>query len=141
MRHKGAGQAARRLEDFLGRWTVERVITPAEGPDARFEGTAEWTRAEGGATYAESGKLLILGQPPMQAERRYFWHDDLGVDFDDGRFFHRVPPEGGETEHHCAPDLYRVRYDFTGWPQFDVTWRVTGPRKDYLMRSSYRPLD
>jgi len=101
---------ARKLADFAGEWRIERQITHQTGPPARFIGTAEWRPAPGGMHYCEHGKLSLAGHPGMQAERRYFWHDDLRVDFDDGRFFHQVPPMGGTARHWCDPDMYIVRY-------------------------------
>jgi hypothetical protein len=76
----------------------------------------------------------------MLAERRYVWHPDLSVHFDDGRFFHKIPQEGGATDHWCDPDSYEGCYDFSKWPDFGVTWRVTGPRKSYRMHSLYKRL-
>jgi hypothetical protein len=73
-------------------------------------------------------------------ERRYLWALDLSVLFEDGRFFHKVPPLGGATAHWCDPDQYDGMYDFSDWPEFAVTWHVRGPRKDYRMETQYRRL-
>ena len=127
------------LDDFEGRWTVSRQITPARDPAGTFTGTATWTRTENGLAYHETGELRVGTHPPMQAERRYLWRPDLTVWFDDGRFFHQVPATGGATSHWCDPDQYDVTYDFDGWPTFRVIWRVTGPAKDYVMVSEYTP--
>ena len=81
--------------------------------------------------------MTLEGHSPMQAERRYFWADDLSVFFEDGRFFHRVPAVGGQTDHWCQPDRYHGTYDFTEWPQFNVKWDVNGPRKDYRSATQY----
>ena len=124
----------RQLADFLGQWALSRRILPAQGAEAQFEGTAVWA-ADG--AYAEEGLLRVAGQPPMRAERRYRWDGALNVYFDDGRFFHQVPPEGGTAAHWCEPDQYDVRYDFGDWPRFEVRWRVVGPRKNYEMISHY----
>jgi len=124
----------RQLADFEGHWALSRQIVPAVGPEARFEGTAVWT-PEG--AYAEEGLLHVQGQTPMRAERRYVWDAELNVYFEDGRFFHRVPAEGGETGHWCAPDQYDVCYDFADWPRFEARWKVFGPRKNYEMISHY----
>lgn len=75
----------------------------------------------------------------MTASRVYLWKADLSVWFDDGRYFHTVPAQGGATDHWCDPDQYDVRYDFAEWPDFRVTWRVEGPRKSYTMVSDYTP--
>lgn len=128
---------ARKLADFEGQWRVERFIQPKEGPEARFLGTALWAASGTGLSYHETGLMTLDGHAPMQAERRYFWADDLSVYFDDGRFFHRVPETGGLTEHWCDPDSYALRYDFGKWPQFRVNWNVTGPRKDYRAETEY----
>ena len=45
---------------------------------------------------------------------------------------------GGEAEHWCDPDMYRVGYDFSAWPEFAATWEVAGPKKAYRMVSRYR---
>ena len=126
------------LGDFAGAWDVTRRVIPRAGPHARFEGRAVWQEAPGGLRYAESGMMTLEGHAPMQAERRYFWGEDLSVYFDDGRFFHRVPAAGGEVMHRCNPDDYLLAYDFSRWPAFTVAWRVSGPRKDYRAETEYR---
>ena len=76
----------------------------------------------------------------MQAERRYLWHTEgaeIVVRFADERPFHRFSPAAPAASHWCAPDTYRVRYDFAHWPLWQAQWDVTGPRKDYLMISRY----
>lgn len=126
-----------KLADFEGNWTLTRRILQKDAPSARFEGTALWLPDGDGMAYHESGTLMLDGQPPMQGERRYRWHEDLTVWFEDGRFFHQVPGMGGATRHWCDPDLYRVQYRFGRWPDFETVWRVTGPRKNYAMISHF----
>lgn len=133
------GAVPRVLGDFAGRWRLDREIAHDDGSRARFTGQAEWRPVPAGLDYRETGTLVLAGQR-MQAERRYLWRPDLSVCFADGRFFHQVPPQGGETAHWCAPDRYEGHYDFTAWPEFRVRWRVTGPRKAYRMTSHYRRL-
>lgn len=130
----------RQLRDFSGEWCFERVIDEAGGRRIEVSGRAIWTPREGGLDYEEIGQMQWPGQPPLHVERRYFWDLDLGVFFADGREFHKVPPEGGETAHWCDPDQYDGHYDFDIWPTFKVTWRVKGPRKDYCMQTIYWPL-
>lgn len=126
------------LADFAGTWRIERTITPLSGPVARFDGTAHWRPSADGLDYVETGMLRMEGTTPMQAERRYRWVRDLSVYFDDGRFFHKVPAQGGRTQHFCDPDTYTGTYDFDTWPSFTVTWQVRGPRKDYHMISVFK---
>ena len=126
------------LADFLGDWRLTREIRHADGTLGRFEGVADWVRSENGALYTERGTLVIEGQGEFQAERRYGWDSDLRVFFDDGRFFHQVPGQGGSAGHWCDPDQYDVTYDFSAWPEWHCRWRVLGPRKDYVMTTGYR---
>jgi hypothetical protein len=131
------------LGDFEGVWRLERRIIDALGPDAVFTGTAGFTRDTEGLILHEAGRLELTGQGGFQAERRYHWRQAgamIAVLFADGRDFHRFDPGQGLTtaDHWCDPDTYRVRYDFTNWPVWQAEWRVTGPRKDYVMHSVYR---
>lgn len=134
------------LRDFEGRWCLTREVADARGPDASFAGTATFSRtADGrGLELVETGRLELVGQGAFQAERRYFWQQDgaaIAVFFADGRDFHRFAPDGGQAraEHWCDPDTYKVRYDFSTWPVWQAQWCVSGPRKDYVMWSSYMP--
>ncbi|WP_297774702.1 DUF6314 family protein [uncultured Roseovarius sp.] len=129
----------RRLQDFEGAWAFTREVVEADGRRATVTGRAVWRCDGAGLAYTETGEMRIAGHAPMQVERRYSWDSDLAVSFEDGRFFHHVPPEGGETAHWCDPDQYDGAYDFGNWPEFTVTWRVRGPRKDYRMVTRYRP--
>lgn len=125
------------LADFLGDWIIERDIQHQGGADARFEGKATWSPQSDALIYRESGWLSLPGQAPVAAHQRHIWQADLVVSFADGRFFHQVPCAGGATSHWCAPDQYDGVYDFTSWPEFRVTWHVTGPRKAYRMQSRF----
>jgi hypothetical protein len=127
----------RSLKDFEGTWNVTRQIAHADGTRAHFAGEAVWMLEGEGMKYEETGTLWIGECAPIIATRRYFWTPDLAVLFDDGRFFHSVPPAGGRTSHWCPPDQYEGRYDFDLWPEFRVTWHVSGPRKSYRMDSRY----
>ncbi|MDU9003575.1 DUF6314 family protein [Sedimentitalea todarodis] len=126
------------LQDFEGGWELIRRIEHADGTLARFEGLSIWAPDGDGLCQEESGVLRIGKAAPIVARRRYLWRPILSVHFDDGRFFHDVPSTGGKASHWCAPDQYDVTYDFAPWPEFRVTWQVSGPRKSYRMDSIYR---
>ena len=126
------------LADFEGEWRLERRIVHDDGTRARLQGMALFRRVPEGLAYEEVGRLMVPGQPEMEARRAYLWQPDLTVWFEDGRFFHRVPGEGGETGHWCDPDQYDGCYGFDEWPVWRVTWNVRGPRKAYRMESEYR---
>lgn len=135
-----------KLSDFEGRWRIARVIEDRTlGRSGAFEGEARLAPGSGGLIYDEAGLLRYPGATPLRAERRYFWTQagaSIAVCFEDGRPFHVIA--GGQTRpgatHECAPDTYRVAYDFANWPDWTAEWTVTGPRKDYTMRSAYAPL-
>jgi len=125
---------------FEGEWRIMRVIHDRTGgPEGRFAGVARFVPVAGGLDYHEEGELQ-LGAAVFRATRDYRW--DFGaagveVFFTDGRFFHAFGWNAVEAEHLCAADLYRVRYDFAAWPRWEAVWEVRGPRKDYVMRTTY----
>lgn len=139
------------LKSFEGRWRIERAIEDVRaGRTGRFTGEAVFTPLPGVAgsfDYLESGRLVLDAGAPMAASRRYVWRErgagTIDVLFEDGRFFHRIDAEEPTpaAAHACDPDLYRVRYDFRGWPRWLAEWRVSGPRKDYAMVSRYARCD
>jgi len=133
-----------KLHDFDGLWRVLREIDDRlSGRPGRFEGTASLAPEGDGLRYRESGVLRLGDGPEMAAHRDYLWVPDgegIAVRFADGRPFHSFRSEGlsAGTDHPCGRDLYRVTYDFTSWPDWASAWTVTGPAKDYVMRTTYR---
>ncbi|MBL3570439.1 hypothetical protein BV509_06950 [Rhodovulum sulfidophilum] len=132
------------LEDFEGAWLLTRRIDDRlTGQVLRLTGRAVFAPDDAGLVYDETGRLELPGQAPAVATRRYLWRAGVAgieVFFEDGRFFHALGPgDRPEARHDCAPDLYRVRYDFAAWPCWSSRWDVHGPRKNYAMESEYRP--
>ncbi|MGZ9809586.1 DUF6314 family protein [Pseudoroseicyclus sp. H15] len=127
-------------KDFRGAWAIEREIADALGPDAQFRGTARFEGAGEELAYHETGQLVLGDGTALQGERRYLWHFRSGgveVAFEDGRPFHTFRFDAAEGTHPCGADFYEVSYDFSVFPAWVAEWRVTGPRKDYLMTSRY----
>lgn len=129
---------ARKLADFEGVWRISRQIEHGDGTRARFDGEGVFTPVPEGLDYRETGLMRIGAAPPLEARQHYRWDVGLNVFFPDGRLFHSVPPMGGQVQHFCDPDTYAGAYDFSDWPAFSVTWKVSGPRKSYRMASLYR---
>lgn len=128
------------LSDLVGAWRVSRAIRHVDGTVARFRGTATW-RPDGAVLRCEEAGRLRTGGGAMAATRATLWRAErhgIAVTFADGRPFHAIGPDA-EVRHDCPPDLYRLGYDFDGWPRWTVIWRVTGPRKDYAARTRYAP--
>ena len=131
-----------RLGDFEGDWQLDRSIDDRRGgTDGRFTGHARFVPEGAVLVYHETG-CLQMGESAFEAEQSHLWRTDgirFKVCFGDGRPFHDFEA-GIQTpvaRHHCSPDLYVVRYDFTAWPNWVAEWTVTGPRKDYVMVSRY----
>jgi hypothetical protein len=132
---------------FEGRWRLDRRIEHASGQgNATLQGETLFSRSGQTLVQEEVGRLRIDGASGagLQAERRYLWRTERGwiaISFADGRPFHAVPlgVVDPEATHLCSPDRYEVRYDFGNWPEWTTFWRVTGPRKDYVMTSRYAP--
>lgn len=61
----------------------------------------------------------------------------LSVAFDDGRPLADFDVSTGEgsARHACGDDLYDGTVSFGDKNGWTWTWRVQGPRKDYVMRS------
>lgn len=129
------------LADLSGEWRLTRVIEDARaGERLTLEGRAVFRRKDEGWIYEETGRLSAPGRPTLEATRTYLYRDLPGgaeVLFADGRPFHRFHWADAGARHWCDPDTYDVRYDFAAWPRWRAEWRVSGPRKDYVLVSDY----
>lgn len=132
--------------DFAGVWTLERKIVDHLGQmSGTLSGHAHWEqRATETLDYHETGQLRLATGGVLTAERRYRWQwagAEVAVFFADGAPFHSFRAEGitSGTTHLCGQDTYNVAYDFSAWPSWTATWRVTGPKKDYTSTSAYAP--
>ncbi len=136
--------AHRDLAAFFGGYSVTRRIEDRRAAQTvRFEGRAQISEGDTrhSALYREAGEMQVA-QGRFTAERSYLWRAQAGrilVQFDDGRPFHDFDPVSGgaATEHLCGQDWYLGGYDFSDWPQWSVTWEVSGPRKDYRSVTRY----
>ena len=131
--------------DFAGSWRITRQITDMRILESgTLEGEATFTPMEGGLHYREEGSLIFAGSAPVKAERSYQWtffDDAVHVAYADGSPFHSFPLTGGAdaTPHLCGQDMYRGTYSFVRFPDWQVTWSVTGPRKNYRSVTRYTP--
>ncbi|MCF2903507.1 DUF6314 family protein [Octadecabacter sp. CECT 8868] len=132
----------RTISDFLGVYKVTREIADHRAEArSQFDGQAVIAATAEGATYRETGGLIVNGQR-FEAERSYLWQqagDRIWVSFEDGRAFHDFDPQSGglASEHLCGEDMYRGGYEVSDWPLWSVTWNVKGPRKDYRSVTIY----
>lgn len=130
-----------RLDDLEGVWALSREIEDRrDGRTGRLEGEVTWRPVPEGLVQEERGWLRLGDGPEMAAHRRYLWSaegESLVVRFEDGRPFHRLGPGRLSDTHLCPPDIYDVDYRFEGARTFSTRWRVSGPRKDLVIRSRF----
>jgi len=135
--------------DFLsGDWTLARRISNHRtGQVGSFHGTASFcpsaTSKPGRVlTYTESGELR-LGNHRGPAGRSLLVLDagdgTADVQFSDGREFYRLDLRTGTctAAHPCRADRYHLTVTRLGPDSYAETWRVTGPSKDYELRTTY----
>lgn len=134
--------------DLAGLWAIRRTVRG----QARFAGRAEVRDIGGGAfAWREAGELRLADGAVLKAERRYLYQlgPETGVieiRFDDGphpggllhRFVFDGPARTARHRHPCPPDVYDAKLTLIDAGRFCLTYRVSGPRKDYVMNSSYR---
>lgn len=133
------------LKDFLqGQWQLERRLDDRRaGQQGLLTGTAAFAPERDDLLYSEAGRLAI-GDHEGPAEQVYRYAFDASwralVHFRDGRFFHDLDLTAGRwtAAHLCAPDRYDGEFTALDGNSWRVVWRVTGPRKDLILDSSYR---
>jgi hypothetical protein len=131
------------IELLAGRWSVERRLEDRRsGRSGEFTGTATFTPDGDGLRWTEQGRIRF-GDHDGPAGRRLSIApagDGWLVAFDDGRPFHALDLAGGAcvVEHVCGADRYDGEYRLRDPDTLEVTWRVTGPRKDVEIVTRYR---
>jgi hypothetical protein len=129
------------IERLTGRWTVERRLRDRRsGQSGEFIGSAAFEPAGDGLRWTEQGRVRFAGHEGPAGRRLAIVPAGGGwlVQFEDGRPFHRLDLEGGPVEHLCGADRYVGAYRLRDADTLDVRWRVTGPRKDLEIETTYR---
>ena len=133
------------LKSFLkGEWKLERRLDDRRaGQQGILSGVAVFAAEAEALRYEEAGQLAIGGhEGPAEQIYRYLFvaPGRAEVQFRDGRFFHDLDLSGGSwsVTHLCAPDRYDGAFTALDGDSWRVVWRVTGPRKDLILDSSYR---
>lgn len=126
---------------LCGTWSLERTIEDRRGDlGGRVDGVLELVEEQPGVLRWEehgtwrrpAGDVEVRRGLRLVRRTTGWW-----VLFEDGRDFHPWSP-GAEVVHDCRPDTYRglVTGSARDWT---VTWEVSGPAKDYRMRTRLRP--
>ncbi|MRK00925.1 hypothetical protein GEV27_05260 [Aeromicrobium sp. S22] len=124
---------------LIGAWTMSRTIDDRlKAEQSTVEGTTELALgADGRVRWSEQGSLRT-GELVLAVSRVLFVELRDGewfVTFEDGRDFHPWAP-GDEVVHPCAADTYVGRVEVVDPDRWTVRWDVTGPAKDYTMRTT-----
>lgn len=129
---------------FLGVWHLARTIEDRRDQRHGYlRGSAEFTPDGLDLRYREAGRLR-LGDYAGAVEQHYRYAfprpDHATVRFADGRpFFDLELSQGrGAFTHMCGADMYRGTIEILDAACFAMSWRVSGPRKDYCLRGRYR---
>ncbi|MEV0848905.1 DUF6314 family protein [Streptomyces sp. NPDC049954] len=133
---------------LAGPWHVERSAEDrAFAMTGRFRGAAVFgPLGDGvpGLLYEESG-TFEWGGVERAARRVHRWlpgerPGTARVEFEDGRFFHDLDLRTGHdtVDHPCSLDLYRGEFTVVDARHWSTVWRVAGPAKDLVLRTSYR---
>lgn len=140
---RDASQVMTRL---AGTWSFNRVI---EG-QGHMQGLATFTPLDGERlAYREQGRLRLLNGSELEAEREYlFCARDRGFDVyfkeNPPRLFHTISLSAtagralsGSADHLCNLDNYQSTYTFLPDGRLVIRHVVSGPRKDYMMTTTY----
>ncbi|MEM8536805.1 MAG: DUF6314 family protein [Pseudomonadota bacterium] len=123
--------------DFAGEWRMSRQIDDLRiGESGALYGTVSFTHDGDTLRYEEKGTLVFASAAPIKAQRAYIWRfagKHVEVAYANGAPFHSFPlvAEAAATPHLCGDDTYNGVYAFADFPQWQLTWNVTGPRKNY----------
>lgn len=155
----GTWRLHRDIEDRRGQnLTATGSATFTWEADGRLRWHESGTMHHVGADLPFHRTMFLVPPQGPTAGPAQTWH----VTFEDGRFFHPWPAaapaaaaagagaqgaaraqaanasSGSEVVHVCAPDLYQGEFlELAGQHAWSLRWRVTGPRKDYVMTTSY----
>jgi Family of unknown function (DUF6314) len=129
---------------FQGVWRLERRIDDRRaGQQGSLSGEAVFIPDGAGLLYSEDGRMVIGGHDGTATQTYRYTFPDAGraaVSFRDGRFFHDLDLRTGawSCTHLCDPDRYDGEFTVLGPDTWRVVWKVTGPRKDLTLDSTYR---
>lgn len=133
---------------FAGRWELVREISDG----SRFFGEANGELlATDTLRMSESGTLVLPDATEIQGYRKWIWRfsgdGQLAIFYDepDGRLYHHLDlvwNDGiwaADASHRCEDDTYDGKYRL-GDTVMEIETKVSGPNKDYRLKSTYRKL-
>ncbi len=138
------------FQNLQGRWQLSRDISGSH--IAHVTGTAvfEKTLNPYELKYSEEVTIVLAEGKKLNGHQRYIYRlendNQLNVYFNESeRLFHSVEcislKNGVEhkASHYCQPDTYITSYVW-GVSSFQIEHRVSGPKKDYISRTTYNKI-
>lgn len=137
------------LERLQGEWTFVREV-PGK---ANMTGRARIvSTGVGRARYDETARVRLANGKTLTGSQSYVYRrltppaNGFDVLFSDtGELFEHLDfhpsPDGSlraDATHDCAPDRYVSQFTLDAEDRLSVEHAVTGPRKNYVVRTSYR---
>lgn len=135
-----------------GDWLLKRFIRGK----GKMEGTAHFKITNNNHSllhYSEEGKFTTVAGISLHATREYFYSYNkniISVFFVEnnqvGELFHTLEfkqkkldfPLKANALHLCCNDLYSATYEFINYDQFNLSYVVKGPHKNYMMNTLYQ---
>ena len=140
------------FEQLEGGWEFTRQL----GMQGTMEGVARFQPKESGVLhYQEQGTITFANGKVCFAHRAYgyvYSQGAMAVHFWDptrkqpGALLHQLQfcstraadqPLKATGIHHCARDVYEAHYWFMNAQQFQLTYQVQGPKKDYTIQTDF----
>jgi hypothetical protein len=151
---------------LLGEWRLSKTLEYERGGiTGSFEGNAEFVPLADTpdkrclVAFRESGCFIAADERSFKTRNRllYDFSDPTSVKvffdecalpdgqrtaqaiLDGARYFHSISTPSLEMdEHPCGPDMYRGNIELLAPDEFEIVWRITGPRKDGKIVSTFR---
>jgi hypothetical protein len=137
------------LERLQGEWTFVREV-PGK---ATMTGRAHIvSTGSGRARYDETARVRLSDGSTLSGSQSYVYRrlppPAIGFEVlfaETGKLFERLDfrslPNGSlraDADHECAPDRYVSQFTLDAGDRLAVEHTVTGPNKNYVVRTSYR---
>lgn len=133
------------FKNLAGEWGLTRNISSGE----HFTGTANFTSVSNSAfILIENGELKTQDGNTITATREWHWayapESQLTISYNESplRLYHQLSLNiknqicCGEATHLCTPDTYIGEYEFSE-NQIRIEQKISGPKKDYRVRSLF----
>jgi hypothetical protein len=144
------GTALTTFQSLAGKWSIQRTINSSHSDLlGTFTGEALYKKSSDLLLhYREEGLLERAQCESSCAFREYyfFYNKEIEVYFDAKltRLFHKIElkleeryPLKAEAKHYCGEDVYNMAYTFVSEREYRTIVSVKGPRKDYVINSTY----